>query len=130
MKMIDDKTKIRVKYGFVTYVTLYNYLLKMNDMKNLKILFQNGVDKNIYYYIDIYDMYVKSSTFEFCVMNNNFELLKFFIKEGCETKGLIKFMIKNRKMIDNLDYILKYVVVEYDDLLSSIELDNYFIPSK
>ena len=39
-------------------------------------------------------------------------------------------MIKNRKMIDNLDYILKYVVVEYDDLLSSIELDNYFIFTK
>lgn len=127
MKMIDDKTKIRAKYGFVSYVTLYNYLLKMNDMKNLKILFQNGVDKNIYYYIDIYDMYVKSSTFEFCVMNNKFELLKFFIKEGCETKDLIKFMIKNRKMIENLDYILEYVVVEYDDLISSIELDDYFV---
>jgi hypothetical protein len=83
--MIDDKTKIRVKYGFVTYVTLYNYLLKMNDMKNLKILFQNGVDKNIYYYIYIYDMYVKVSTLKYCITNNNFELLKFFIKEGCET---------------------------------------------
>jgi len=130
MKMIDDKTKINAKYGFVSNVTLYNYLMEMNDIKNLKILFQNEVDKNIYYYIDIYDMYVKSTTFEFCVMNNNFELLKFFIKEGCETKGLIKFMIKNRKMIDNLDYILKYVVVEYDDLLSSIELDNYFIFTK
>lgn len=127
MKMIDDKTKIVAKYGFVSYVTLYNYLLEMNDMKNLKILFQKGVDKNKYYYIDVYDRYLESSTYEFCVMNNKFELLKFFIKEGCETGGLIKFMIKNKKMIENLDYILEYVVVEYDDLISSIELDNYFV---
>lgn len=127
MKMIDDKTKIRVKNGFVSYVTLYNYLLEINDMKNLKILFQNGVDKNKYYYINVYDRYLESSTFEFCITNNNFELLKFFIKEGCETTGLIKIMIKNRKMIENLDYILEYVVVEYDDLISSIELDDYFV---
>jgi hypothetical protein len=127
MKMIDDKTKINTKYGFVSCLTLYNYLLKRSDIKNLKILFQNGVNKNLYYYIDVYDRYIKSSTLKYCVINNNFELLKFFIKEGCKTKDLIKFMIKNRKMIENLDYILEYVVVEYDDLLSSIELDNYFI---
>ena len=33
-------------------------------------------------------------------------------------------------MIENLEYILEYVVVEYDDLISSIELDNYFIFTK
>lgn len=130
MRMIDERTKIDSGYRITRYMTLYNFLLETNDMRTLRFFFENGVDKNYYYYLDIYERYERSSTLEYCVMNNNFELLKFLIEEGCETNGLIKFMIKNKKMIDKLDYILDNIDIVYDDVLCSIVLDNYLIYKK
>ena len=75
MKMIDERTKIDSGYRITRYMTLYNFLLETNDMRTLRFFFENGVDKNYYYYLDIYERYERSSTLEYCVMNNNFEPL-------------------------------------------------------